>query len=108
MNPVKALNLQKGSDESNDADTSMATSIAAVSQLSVMSHGGTTLAMNGHVSSHCNNKMAVRVLLRLRQKLEGVEDSVPLSVTGQVNHLIQEAVNPENLCRVYAGWQPWI
>lgn len=109
MNPVKAINLQEGGDDSNDADGSMATSAGDTTHLSVTNvNGGTVSVVNGQMNSQSNNKMAVRVLLRLRQKLQGVEDSVPLSVTGQVNHLIQEAVNPENVCRLYAGWQPWI
>lgn len=54
------------------------------------------------------NKMAKRVLLRLKQKLDGVEDGVHLSVSGQVNHLIREAMDPKNLCRLFPGWQPWV
>ena len=54
------------------------------------------------------NKVAERVLLRLEQKLGGVESGVRLSVSGQVNHLIQEAKDPANLCRVFPGWQPYI
>ena len=52
--------------------------------------------------------MAERVLIRLQEKLEGIEDGVPLSVSGQVNHLIQEATDPNNLCMLFPGWQPWI
>ena len=54
------------------------------------------------------NKMAERVLIRLRQKLDGIEDGTLLSVKGQVNHLIREARDPKNLCRLFPGWQPWI
>ena len=54
------------------------------------------------------NKVAERVLLRLQNKLQGVEDGVQLSVSGQVNHLIQEARDPNNLCRLFPGWQPYI
>ena len=54
------------------------------------------------------NKMAERVLLRLQEKLEGIEDGVPLSCSGQVNLLIQEATDPANLCVLFPGWQPWI
>ena len=54
------------------------------------------------------NKLAERVLLRLHQKLQGVEDGVQLSLSGQVNHLIQEARNPKNLARLFPGWQPFI
>lgn len=54
------------------------------------------------------NKVAERVLLRLRQKLQGVEDGVQLSLSGQVNYLIQEARNPKNLARIFPGWQPYV
>lgn len=54
------------------------------------------------------NKMAERVLIRLQEKLEGIEDGVPLSINGQVNHLIQEATDPSNLCALFPGWQPWL
>lgn len=54
------------------------------------------------------NKVAKRVLIRLRQKLSGIEDDVQMSISGQVNHLIQEASNPKNLCRLFPGWQPYL
>lgn len=54
------------------------------------------------------NKMAERVLVRLRQKIDGVEDGTVLSVKGQVNHLIREATDERNLSRLYHGWQPWL
>ena len=54
------------------------------------------------------NKVAERVLLRLRQKLSGLEDGVKLSIVGQVNHLIQEARDENNLCRLFPGWQAYI
>ncbi|ESO89357.1 hypothetical protein LOTGIDRAFT_229208 [Lottia gigantea] len=52
------------------------------------------------------NKLAERVLLRLQQKLQGIEDSVQLSISGQVNLLIEEARDPKKLCRLFPGWQP--
>lgn len=54
------------------------------------------------------NKLAERVLLRLEQKLQGIEDGVQLSVSGQVNLLIQESRDPKNLSRLFPGWQPYI
>ena len=54
------------------------------------------------------NKIAEHILFRLRQKLQGYESGVKLSCIGQVNLLIQEAINPENLARLYAGWQPYL
>ena len=52
--------------------------------------------------------MAERTLIRLRQKLSGEEDGVPLSVAGQVNLLIQKATDPQNLSRLFAGWQAYL
>ncbi|KAG2457109.1 ATM kinase, partial [Polypterus senegalus] len=54
------------------------------------------------------NKVAERVLLRLHEKLKGVEEGAVLSVGGQVNLLIQQAMDPKNLSRLFPGWQPWI
>ena len=55
-----------------------------------------------------NNKMAERVLLRVVQKLNGMEDGHHLSIEGQVNTLIQQARDPDRLSRVFPGWQPYI
>ena len=52
------------------------------------------------------NESAKRTLVRLSQKLKGVEKGTPLSVNGQVNLLIQQAKDPTNLCRMYYGWKP--
>ena len=35
-------------------------------------------------------------------------DSLPLSVEGQVQRLIQEATSNENLVQMYIGWMPWM
>ena len=54
------------------------------------------------------NKMAERALLRVRQKLNGTENGIVLSVSGQVNHLINEAREPKNLSKLFYGWQAWV
>ena len=54
------------------------------------------------------NKMAERVLLRLKQKLCGAVGGTFLGVDGQVNYLIQEAQDIQNLGMLYPGWQPWL
>ncbi len=30
------------------------------------------------------------------------------SVEGQVQALLQEAADPDRLCRMYVGWAPWL
>ena len=54
------------------------------------------------------NKMAERVLMRVGQKLNGLEEGQMMSVAGQVNALIQQARDPERLSAVFVGWQPYI
>lgn len=65
-------------------------------------------AVSGRGNEDTVNKVAKRVLIRLRQKLSGFEGGVQMSIAGQVNHLIQEASDPKNLCRLYPGWQPYL
>lgn len=101
ISPVKALNLQRRPDGDD-------TSTSGVGDQIFEGGGSTTGGMGGGNGSNPTNKMAERVLLRLQEKLEGIEDGVPLSVTGQVNQLIQEATDPSNLCLLFPGWQPWI
>ncbi|PIO33252.1 hypothetical protein AB205_0126100 [Aquarana catesbeiana] len=54
------------------------------------------------------NKVAERVLLRLQEKLKGVEEGTVLNVEGQVNLLIQQAMDPKNLSRLFPGWKAWV
>ena len=37
-----------------------------------------------------------------------IEESLPLSVQGQVQRLIEEAVDDTNLVQMYFGWTPWL
>lgn len=54
------------------------------------------------------NKLAERALLKLRQKLQGIEEGVATSVEGQVSRLVHEATNPNNLCCLFHGWQAYV
>ncbi|ESO04070.1 hypothetical protein HELRODRAFT_79596, partial [Helobdella robusta] len=54
------------------------------------------------------NKMAERVLLRLNQKLCGSVDGIQLGVQGHVSRLIQQAIDPTNLSKLFPGWQPYL
>lgn len=55
-----------------------------------------------------SNISAERALIRLKEKLQGTEDGSATSVEGQVGKLIQQARDPENLCRLYHGWQAYL
>ena len=102
ISPVKALNLQRRDEATSTGATG--------DQIFEGGGGGGSPPARGAAGNGFNptNKMAERVLLRLQEKLEGIEDGVPLSVSGQVNQLIQEATDPSNLCRLFPGWQAWI
>jgi len=54
--------------------------------------------------------IANRTLMRIRNKLQGFDDSSfsSLSVEGFVQLLITEAQDPRNLCKVFPGWAPWL
>ncbi|RVE64573.1 hypothetical protein OJAV_G00127090 [Oryzias javanicus] len=97
MNPLKAFHLQH--DEQVEATNATLGSTM----------GGVDID-NHHKSSDSQsfNKVAERVLLRLQEKLKGVEDGAVLSVGGQVNLLIQQAMDPKNLSRLFPGWQAWV
>lgn len=51
----------------------------------------------------------VAVVARIRDKLNGCDfpGRQNLSVSEQVNELIQQATDPNNLCCMYSGWRPW-
>uniref|UniRef100_A0A4W5QBQ1 non-specific serine/threonine protein kinase n=1 Tax=Hucho hucho TaxID=62062 RepID=A0A4W5QBQ1_9TELE len=89
MNPLKAFYLQQQHDEQAELQA-------------------TGPSVEDHSDSQSFNKVAERVLLRLQEKLKGVEDGTVLSVGGQVNLLIQQAMDPNNLSRLFPGWQAWV
>ncbi|XP_010789117.1 serine-protein kinase ATM [Notothenia coriiceps] len=96
MNPLKAFYLQH--DEQQELNATLGSTM-----------GGEDMD-NSRKSrdSQSYNKVAERVLLRLQEKLKGVEGGTVLSVRGQVNLLIQQAMDPENLSRLFSGWQAWV
>ena len=54
------------------------------------------------------NELALRVLLRVNEKIDGIEGRTPLSIAGQVNLLIAEATDKVNLSLMYWGWKSWV
>uniref|UniRef100_A0A4W3IE35 non-specific serine/threonine protein kinase n=1 Tax=Callorhinchus milii TaxID=7868 RepID=A0A4W3IE35_CALMI len=98
MNPLKALNLQQRPEEDADIHSTLHTTMS----------GDDTECDPNITDVQSINKVAERVLLRLQEKLKGVEERAVLSVGGQVNLLIQQARDPKNLSRLFPGWQPWV
>ncbi|KZC09469.1 Serine-protein kinase ATM [Dufourea novaeangliae] len=70
--------------------------------------GSSSRSVEVNQGSVGTNKTAERALLRIEQKLQGTEEGLPSSVSGQVERLIQQARDPVNLCRLFCGWQPYL
>ncbi|KAL5723782.1 non-specific serine/threonine protein kinase [Ranunculus cassubicifolius] len=84
LSPLKALQIQKeGDDEDVDG-----------------------LEDSGGVYE--GNKDAARALMRVKQKLDGYEEGEMRSVHGQVQQLIQDAIDPDRLCQMFPGWGAWL
>ncbi|KAF2947934.1 serine/threonine-protein kinase ATM isoform X2 [Oryza sativa Japonica Group] len=83
LSPLKALQRQK---ESEDIDSCLDDSQEACE----------------------GNKDAARAILRVKQKLDGYEDGEMRSVQGQVQQLIQDAVDADRLCQMFPGWGAWL
>lgn len=84
LSPLKALQRQKETDD--DLETSLEDS----------------------EEEYEGNKDAARALLRVKQKLDGYEEGEMRSVHGQVRQLIQDAIDPDRLCRMFPGWGAWL
>ena len=56
------------------------------------------------------NREAELALVRIQDKLAGrvAGTSEALAVEGQVQALLDEARDPENLCRMFDGWAAWL
>lgn len=84
LSPLKALERQKETDD--DLETSLEDS----------------------QDQYEGNKDAARALLRVKQKLDGYEEGEMRSVHGQVQQLIQDAIDPDRLCNMFPGWAAWL
>jgi len=67
----------------------------------------TTGQAEAAVGGVAGNRDARHAMLRIRQKLQGVERGEVLGVEGHVALLINEARDPNLLAKLYVGWSPW-
>ncbi|XP_004626277.1 serine-protein kinase ATM [Octodon degus] len=95
MNPLKALYLQQRPEDENELH-------------STPNADDPQCKRNLSDTDQSFNQVAERVLMRLQEKLKGVEERTVLSVGGQVNLLIQQAMDPKNLSRLFPGWKAWV
>ncbi|XP_024426571.2 serine-protein kinase ATM isoform X2 [Desmodus rotundus] len=95
MNPLKALYLQQRLEDEPELHSTQNTDDQECKR-------------NFSEMDQSFNKVAERVLMRLQEKLKGVEEGTVLSVGGQVNLLLQQAMDPKNLSRLFPGWKAWV
>ncbi|KAK9073522.1 hypothetical protein SSX86_007846 [Deinandra increscens subsp. villosa] len=84
LSPLKALERQKDTDDDLEA------------------------SLEDSEAEYEGNKDAARALLRVKQKLDGYEEGEMRSVHGQVQQLIQDAIDPDRLCHMFPGWASWL
>lgn len=63
----------------------------------------------GKESKAGRNAAAALVISRIQEKLQGYEEGThgeQQTVSSQVQLLVNEAKDPNNLCRMYCGWGP--
>ena len=57
------------------------------------------------------SQVTTKTINKIKEKLQGYEDSTSgeqQGIEGQVQLLINSARDPNNLCKIFAGWGPWI
>nr|CAD1842809.1 unnamed protein product [Ananas comosus var. bracteatus] len=84
LSPLKALQRQKDTDD------------------------GVESCLESSQDAYEGNKDAARAILRVKQKLDGYEEGEMRSVQGQVQQLIQNAVDTDRLCQMFPGWGAWL
>ncbi|XP_072965614.1 serine/threonine-protein kinase ATM isoform X2 [Typha angustifolia] len=84
LSPLKALQRQKETDDEIES------------------------CLGSSQDSYEGNKDAARATLRVKQKLDGYEEGEMRSVQGQVQQLIQDAVDIDRLCQMFPGWGAWL
>ncbi|CAH0564186.1 unnamed protein product [Brassicogethes aeneus] len=71
-------------------------------------------AASSHSNAERTNEQAVEHVKNIELRLQGIiktknrSFSIPLSVEGQTNNLINEAISVDNLCQMYIGWGPYM
>ncbi|CAF0985252.1 unnamed protein product [Brachionus calyciflorus] len=108
LSPAKAFMMQQASvfNEQSQAEVNESSMISTFNSSTFSGKPNST--QQSLTKTAEKNKIAERILFQIKQKLLGYENGTQLSTDGQVNYLINEATNPENLCKIYVGWQPYL
>ncbi|XP_074649776.1 serine/threonine-protein kinase ATR-like [Tubulanus polymorphus] len=79
---------------------------------SAVTRGGKVVRANEF--GEIKNEMAQSNVQNIEHRLNGITKNntvrrgLPLSIEGQVNYLIQEAISEANLCKMYIGWSAYM
>ena len=92
----------------NGGDVTAAAVGAAADGVAVGREGGAQSGTGLGQLGASSKSQAERALMRVQNKLRGEEQRVTLSVSGQVNFLIQQARDPERLAKLFPGWRSWV
>ncbi|XP_052873346.1 serine/threonine-protein kinase ATR [Anopheles cruzii] len=79
-----------------------------VSWSKVSSGSGTKHSTERTDSAALQNVLNIEERLKGFVKINGKTSHMPLSIEGQVSHLIKEATDTDNLAQMYIGWSPFI
>lgn len=104
MTPVRARRRQQ---QQQDAELGL---VEGEEEEAGGGSGSGTGGGGGSSATQLRNADAERVVLRVKQKLEGLDggEGEPRGVAGQVAALLAEAQDPERLARMYVGWAAWM
>lgn len=106
LSPLAARQRQQ--DERSSGSGMNVAAVAAAAAAAVAAEEGA--GAGAKEDSGVGEDAAQRALARIKHKLQGYEDpnGEAMSVEGQVKLLVNQARDPENLCRLYPGWAPWL
>ncbi|WIA20841.1 hypothetical protein OEZ85_005192 [Tetradesmus obliquus] len=111
MTPVKAQRRQQDPIAADGGGAAAATPAGPAAGAAAASSGAASSAGGpaGSGAAAIGNADAERAVLRVKQKLEGqdVEGGVAMSVAAQVGKWLQDAQDPDRLCRMFVGWAAW-
>ena len=104
LSPLAARQRQQEEEKAGDSGGGRGAAAAAAA-----SEAAAEDAM-GAEDAGVGGDAAQRALARIKHKLQGYVDpnGDAMSVEGQVKLLINQARDPENLCKLYPGWAPWL
>jgi ataxia telangiectasia mutated family protein len=105
LSPVKALFRQRENVENENAENNEGEDFK---YQSIMANGFELSAPMAS-SQMVENADAERAVLKVREKLEGMEHGMEkTSIEGQVQQLLREAQDVNNLSVMYCGWGPFL